>query len=96
MFNAFLPGLIIRLLAFSLPSSASLSARPSQAAAILKAEVHGIARPAYASSAAKVAEAADKVPVEPFVPKKGVHIETDPKVGGISWICQCCREPNKI
>ena len=52
---------------------------PLQAAAILKAEVHGIPRSSYASSAAKVAEQAAKVPVAPFQPRKGVHIETDPK-----------------
>ena len=41
--------------------------------------MHGIPRSSYASSAAKVAEQAAKVPVAPFQPRKGVHIETDPK-----------------
>eukprot|EP00197_Chlamydomonas_leiostraca_P014632 CAMPEP_0202866272 /NCGR_PEP_ID=MMETSP1391-20130828/7292_1 /ASSEMBLY_ACC=CAM_ASM_000867 /TAXON_ID=1034604 /ORGANISM="Chlamydomonas leiostraca, Strain SAG 11-49" /LENGTH=1026 /DNA_ID=CAMNT_0049546205 /DNA_START=133 /DNA_END=3213 /DNA_ORIENTATION=+ len=50
-----------------------------QAGAILRAEVYGIPRPDWAADAHKVAEVAAKVPVPPFVPKKGVHIETDPK-----------------
>ena len=41
--------------------------------------MHGIPRSSYASSAANVAEQAAKVPVAPFQPRKGVHIETDPK-----------------
>ena len=52
-----------------------------QAGAILKAQVHGIPVPDFASVASKVAEAATKVHVDPFQPKKGVHIETDPKAG---------------
>jgi len=50
-----------------------------QAAAILKAEVHGIARPDWATDPAAVAAAAAKVDVPEFVPKAGVKIETDPK-----------------
>jgi ubiquitin-activating enzyme E1 len=52
-----------------------------QAGAILKAEVYGIPRPEWAADAAAVAAAAGKVAVPEFVPKKGVKIETDPKVG---------------
>lgn len=51
-----------------------------QAAAILKAEVYGIARPDWASDQAAVAAAAGKVVVPEFKPKQGVKIETDPKV----------------
>ncbi len=50
-----------------------------QAAAILKAEVHGIPVPAFASDPLKVAVKADECKVEPFQPRKGMHIETDPK-----------------
>uniref|UniRef100_A0A7R9V7B7 E1 ubiquitin-activating enzyme n=1 Tax=Chlamydomonas euryale TaxID=1486919 RepID=A0A7R9V7B7_9CHLO len=57
------------------PTHASLV----QAAAILKAEVHGVERPAYATDTAAVGAKAAEVVVEPFQPKKGVHIETDPK-----------------
>jgi ubiquitin-activating enzyme E1 len=32
----------------------------------------------------QVAEAAGQVPVEPFVPRKGVQIETDPKATSVS------------
>lgn len=50
-----------------------------QAGAILRAEVYGIPRPDWAADVKKVGEVAGKVPVPAFVPKKGVHIETDPK-----------------
>lgn len=53
---------------------------PQQAGAILKAEVYGIPKPEWASDPAAVAAAAAKVPVPEFQPKKGVRIETDPKV----------------
>jgi ubiquitin-activating enzyme E1 len=43
--------------------------------------VYGIPRPEWAADAAAVAAAAAKVVVPEFVPKKGVKIETDPKVG---------------
>ena len=47
----------------------------------LKAEVHGVARPAWVADDAALAKAADAqfttVPV--FAPKSGVKIETDPK-----------------
>jgi ubiquitin-activating enzyme E1 len=62
------------------PTDATMSTLV-QAAAILKAQVHGIAVPDYASVVSKLAEAAVKVHVDPFTPKKGVHIETDPKAG---------------
>jgi ubiquitin-activating enzyme E1 len=52
----------------------------TQAAAILKAEVHGVPRPDWATDLAAVAAAAAKVDVPEFVPKAGVKIETDPKV----------------
>lgn len=50
-----------------------------QAGAILRAEVFGIPRPAYASDAAAVAAVAAKLPVPEFKPRSGVTIETDPK-----------------
>ncbi|KAK9849259.1 hypothetical protein WJX84_002174, partial [Apatococcus fuscideae] len=50
----------------------------AQAAAILKAEVHGIQLPSWASDAAQVGKAAAAVKVPKFQPKKGVQIETDP------------------
>ncbi|KAG2427387.1 hypothetical protein HYH02_014607 [Chlamydomonas schloesseri] len=50
-----------------------------QAGAILRAEVFGIPRPDWASSAAKVAEVAAAVDIPAFVPRAGVQIETDPK-----------------
>eukprot|EP00879_Flechtneria_rotunda_P011893 GHRR01012422.1.p1 GENE.GHRR01012422.1~~GHRR01012422.1.p1 ORF type:complete len:887 (+),score=280.88 GHRR01012422.1:1076-3736(+) len=50
-----------------------------QAAAILKAEVYGIARPEWAADPAAVAAVAAKVAVPEFQPRKGVKIETDPK-----------------
>ncbi|KAK9827310.1 hypothetical protein WJX81_003279 [Elliptochloris bilobata] len=50
-----------------------------QAAALLRAEVYGIAPPAWARDPAKMAEAAAAVHVEPFMPRSGVHVETDPK-----------------
>lgn len=43
--------------------------------------MYGIPRPEWAADAAAVAAAAGKVVVPEFVPKKGVKIETDPKVG---------------
>lgn len=52
-----------------------------QAGAILKAEVYNIPKPEWASDPAAVAAAAAKVAVPEFQPKKGVKIETDPKVG---------------
>jgi ubiquitin-activating enzyme E1 len=59
----------------------------SQAGAILKAEVYGIPRPEWAAGAAAVAAAAGKVVVPEFVPKKGVKIETDPKVTAAACGC---------
>eukprot|EP00884_Botryococcus_braunii_P010809 jgi/Botrbrau1/1972/Bobra.0052s0015.1 len=56
------------------PSHASFM----QAAAILRAEVFGIPRPDWAADAQKVVDAAAKVVVPKFVPKRGVTIETDP------------------
>jgi len=53
-----------------------------QSLAILRAQVYGLAVPEWARNPAEVAKAAAKVPVEPFVPKKGVVIETDPKASG--------------
>ncbi|GLC36229.1 E1 ubiquitin-activating protein [Pleodorina starrii] len=50
-----------------------------QAGAVLRAEVYGIPRPAWASDASKVAAAAAAVDVPAFVPRAGVQIETDPK-----------------
>jgi ubiquitin-activating enzyme E1 len=50
-----------------------------QGAAILKADVHGIARPGYASDSVAMGAKGDAVVVAPFEPRKGVHIETDPK-----------------
>ena len=50
-----------------------------QAASILKAEVYGIASPDYASDSSKLAAMAAEVPMQPFLPKEGVKIETDPK-----------------
>jgi ubiquitin-activating enzyme E1 len=51
-----------------------------QAGAILKARVHGAEVPDWAlADAARVAAAAAAVPIEPFAPKEGVKIETDPK-----------------
>ncbi len=47
---------------------------------MLKAEVYGIAIPDWASDTAAAAAAAAKVTVAPFAPRKGVRIETDPKV----------------
>lgn len=57
------------------PSHASLV----QAAAILRAEVYGLAIPEWARNPAKIAEAAAKLHIPEFQPKKGVKIETDPK-----------------
>ncbi|BDA45843.1 Ubiquitin-activating enzyme E1 1 [Coccomyxa sp. Obi] len=56
----------------------------AQSAAILRAEVYGIALPPWATSAEKVAQAAAKVHIPEFVPKKGVQIETDPKASSVS------------
>lgn len=50
-----------------------------QAAAILKAEVHGIPLPDWARNLESVAEAAARVEVPEFQPREGVKIETDPK-----------------
>lgn len=50
-----------------------------QAASILKANIYDIQIPEYAKDASKLAEMAAAVPVEPFAPKEGVKIETDPK-----------------
>ncbi len=54
---------------------------PPKAAAILKAEVYGVPRPEWAADAKACAAAAAKVDVPEFQPRKGVKIETDPKVG---------------
>ncbi len=54
----------------------------TQSGAILRAEVFGIALPAYASDTKAVAQVAAKVDIPAFVPKQGVQIETDPKVRG--------------
>ena len=45
----------------------------------LKAEVHGLERPSWASDDAALSAAVDKVPVKEFEAKSGVKIETDPK-----------------
>jgi len=50
-----------------------------QAAAILKAQVYGVALPPWATDAAAVVASAATVHVPPFAPKSGVTIETDPK-----------------
>lgn len=50
-----------------------------QAASILKAQVYGIPIPDWAADAGIVVHKASQVEVEPFVPKEGVKIETDPK-----------------
>ena len=50
-----------------------------QAGAILKAQVYGVAVPDWACDAARVLSIAGAVPVEPFVPRENVKIETDPK-----------------
>ena len=47
--------------------------------ATLKAEVFGIARPAWHADMARTAALAGAVAVPTFVPKSGVKIETDPK-----------------
>jgi len=54
-------------------------AQSSQAAAILKAEVHGVQLPEWAHDASRVAAEAGGVVVPEFVPRSGVRIETDPK-----------------
>lgn len=51
-----------------------------QAGAILRAEIYNIPRPDWANDTAAVGKAAAAVHVEPFTPKAGVQIETDPKV----------------
>lgn len=61
-----------------------IAARPlpppfAQAAAILKAEVYGVARPEWAADTKACGAAAAKLDVPKFVPQKGVKIETDPK-----------------
>eukprot|EP00240_Pyramimonas_obovata_P000304 CAMPEP_0118925072 /NCGR_PEP_ID=MMETSP1169-20130426/2996_1 /TAXON_ID=36882 /ORGANISM="Pyramimonas obovata, Strain CCMP722" /LENGTH=1012 /DNA_ID=CAMNT_0006866271 /DNA_START=199 /DNA_END=3237 /DNA_ORIENTATION=- len=48
-----------------------------RAAANLKAEVHGLAKPGV--SDAELAAMISAIKIEPFVPKTGVTIETDPK-----------------
>ena len=50
-----------------------------RAMANLKAEVHGLERPSWASDDAALSAAVDKVPVKEFKAKSGVKIETDPK-----------------
>ncbi len=50
-----------------------------QAASILKAQVHGIEVPAWASDAQAMVEKAASVQIEAFVPSDNVKIETDPK-----------------
>lgn len=50
-----------------------------QAGAILKAGVHGIAKPDWACDTSQVASVAARVPVPAFAPQKGIQIETDPK-----------------
>eukprot|EP00976_Prorocentrum_cordatum_P073581 1181167-Prorocentrum_minimum.AAC.4 len=51
-----------------------------RAAANLKAEVHGLARPSV--SDAELGAMVAAVKVDPFTPKAGVTIETDPKASG--------------
>jgi len=53
-----------------------------QSLAILTAETYCVDIPPWGKDAAKVAEAAAKVTVPEFVPKKDVKIETDPKATG--------------
>jgi ubiquitin-activating enzyme E1 len=50
-----------------------------QAAAILKAQVHNIGVPDWASEAGTMVEKAAAVEIEQFVPSDNVKIETDPK-----------------
>ncbi|KAG2486273.1 hypothetical protein HYH03_015097 [Edaphochlamys debaryana] len=50
-----------------------------QSGAILRAEVYGIPRPAWAGDASRVAAVAASLDVPAFVPRAGVQIETDPK-----------------
>ncbi|KAK2076935.1 hypothetical protein QBZ16_005163 [Prototheca wickerhamii] len=55
----------------------------AQAAAVLAAEVHGVSVPDWArADAYKCAALAAAVPIEPFAPREGVRIETDPKATG--------------
>lgn len=74
------------------PRCVDLSLPPAcptlQSAAILKAEIYGIPRPEWAASALKCGAAAATVPVEPFAPRKGVVIETDPKAKGAPAVHQ--------
>lgn len=53
-----------------------------QSLAILLAEVYGLAVPEWGHDAVSVAEAGSEVVVPPFVPVKGVQIETDPQASG--------------
>lgn len=48
----------------------------------MRAEVYGIPRPAYAYDPKALAAEAAKIKVPLFVPRKGVQVETDPKVWG--------------
>lgn len=64
-------------LAFSTADQSNLQL--IRAMANLKAELHGLERPAWAADDAALAAAVDKVPVPEFKPKSGVKIETDPK-----------------
>lgn len=50
-----------------------------RAMANLKAELHGLERPAWTADDAAMADAIGKVDVPEFKPKSGVKIETDPK-----------------
>lgn len=59
-------------------------AQLAQAAAILKAQVHGIPIPAWATDVGRVAAIAAATPIEPFVAKEGVKIETDPKASSVA------------
>uniref|UniRef100_A0A1D1ZMI8 E1 ubiquitin-activating enzyme n=1 Tax=Auxenochlorella protothecoides TaxID=3075 RepID=A0A1D1ZMI8_AUXPR len=59
-------------------------AQLAQAAAILKAQVHGIPIPAWATDVGRVADIAAATPIEPFVAKEGVKIETDPKASSVA------------
>ena len=54
-----------------------------RAMANLKAEVHGVERPAWEADDVALAAAIDQVAVVMFVPKDGVKIETDPKARGL-------------
>jgi len=49
------------------------------ALATLRAEVYGIPRPVWHGDASALARVVAAIPVPAFVPRDGVHIETDPK-----------------